>query len=789
MKRRIKKACEACRLRKKKCNGEIPCKRCAELKIECLYQTPDQESSQGNDFKKRRLQKLYATIGKSLEELESLSCNDLTRLQEGINDVRHIFEGIKGVFSLPASEIPISAEAELEETSIETKLVRNFNIEFTKFDRRFSKCSVSSKDISLNWHFGLYSSVMSLSPMGIVWTLQRFRGNQTFATNEKIDLTSKILLKYLDICAHRHLKHSAIQCKGPLLSYGIIRGIADQSSNSLFDIIFGESLRLFPSLGISEGENSSRFAYGHLTLYVDTMRAHVMKLFVAKCVSPTELSRFFDQNLCISSLVGHMLQLLLFEQSDTAVVFNACVDYLFLRLNLDSRELSRQTLSALIERAFQRGINRWEYYIGKKEGISELNRVAWFRIYCLDKTRAHLSGKEPFIQSNQCRCLLPKLLVSHNIYYSMDFVSILKAFHPCSFDEGTLHLFAELLIAKSIEESYSQFLLSPELTDEFTLEMAVFREEVVSKKPDVIYRKLTELVSWREAIESFRARFREVVEQPDRSEELIDIYMNMNSVYLWLFQSIDYLLCRIRTSLKSFLVNKPQLPVFEKIQEEVSACSEISADCTTAPLLFLTSLGKDGLWLKFIQNVSRCFLSFTIHFLEGSMTVKHLYLLPAISMVYKKYLLVNRETFNIPPAWMLQSSIFLFLITSKICLQHAKFNLGQHDKWIKDLFPNPLFVNSLLNSDTTLFKDILVASTDGFSYKDVILRNLKKIESQKKFANESDCIISQNEGEQIHEQIKALLKDSFDEDFFERYLQDILLDFDSGFVDGGDPST
>ncbi|ETS80205.1 hypothetical protein PFICI_07734 [Pestalotiopsis fici W106-1] len=92
-----RQACETCKTRKVKCSGLVPCSRCVELDIDCLYQEPlslkssatDNTAASGRVAKRRRtsnssssdLGQLVLTMRKVCDEIESsASSYDLTAI-------------------------------------------------------------------------------------------------------------------------------------------------------------------------------------------------------------------------------------------------------------------------------------------------------------------------------------------------------------------------------------------------------------------------------------------------------------------------------------------------------------------------------------------------------------------------------------------------------------------------------------------------------------------------------------------------------------------------------------
>ncbi|KAL3231802.1 hypothetical protein RNJ44_00337 [Nakaseomyces bracarensis] len=487
-KERVTRACDVCRRRKVKCDGEQPCSTCMTAGTTCVFN--------GVAFPKskslyRRDNELYRELRMLHRSAKSLSRNE--RVTKS-GKLRNTLEEIERKISELQSDINLSVDEESVreydgQGSLERQLVEINSICFNRFG------SVDLKKLggaNVTPYFGIHSTMAIFSKYGFSWMFKRLIA---YSNNNSTRETMYIYMKFLDM-AQMHYAEDIKQKTTPIewcfakyskgrrcktlesylrdLHLDIDRmGAPDILSRDLYEELALRPIEFFAKLVDFAWLNCYRYHSGLGDKFAIT----------------TELFEFEDILTC---LVLEFSSKVIYADMHHEIIIPTLLRWV--RMSHWHEELYTvgKMLACAVRRALDLGLNSWEYYISLSEENAERNRLIWWESYWWDKWFALSSGKAPLICDYKITCLLPRRLMEAGLDESMSCMEMLTKCNSSYLNETDIRVLGYILLGKYVEYINCEILYNKEFND--------YRLFATVKKPiDTMLEKFCK--AYRESIE------------------------------------------------------------------------------------------------------------------------------------------------------------------------------------------------------------------------------------------------------------------------------------------------
>lgn len=485
---RVTRACDVCRRRKVKCDGEQPCSTCLTAGSTCVFNgvsLPKSKSLYRRDNELYRELRLLHRSARFLSKNERVTKSG--KLRNTLKDIEQKISELQSEINLSVDEDSIKEYAGRE--SLERQLVEINSICFNRFG------SVDLKKLggaNVTPYFGIFSTMAIFSKYGFSWMFKKLIA---YSNNISTRETMYIYMKFLDM-AQMHYEEDIKQKTTPIewcfAKYSRGRRCKTLGSYlSDLDMNIDEigaqdilSRDLYEELALRPIEFFSKLVdFSWVTCYT-----HYSGLADNFSVN-TKLFEFED---IISCLVLEFSSKVIYADMHHEIIIPTILRWV--RISHWHEELYTigKFLACAVRRALDLGLNSWEYYIALTEAEAERNRLIWWESYWWDKWFALSSGKAPLICDYKITCLLPRRLMEAGLDESMSCMEMLTKCDINYLNESDLRVFGYVLLGRYIEHINCEILFNKEFTD--------YRLFATVKKPiDTVVEKFCK--AYKEAVD------------------------------------------------------------------------------------------------------------------------------------------------------------------------------------------------------------------------------------------------------------------------------------------------
>lgn len=387
---RVSRACDTCRRRKIKCDGESPCAHCVDSG-DCTY-------TYAAKRKPRPKEDNYEDLKARMGRLESL-----IKMMASNQDLKVSPQEVNRAISPEMSQ-----ETNLRENSDSDSPEMEGNNPYTV---KFVKCGGGEGNEVHEHYFGNHSSFSIFSPQGIKWIASKLK-----------DKNAALPLKYLDRELMSFPMDSVMKWVEPVETNDLSPFPSKNNCLKLVDFFFKSPSPLFLSfekhqvvkifhIYFHERSRSNESSFKSCLSYSDYMVMNVVILISLLFYSDDENH---DQSLSekeVGLLEENHLKNCIYYYHRICVVgdgIRAISAILLLSIYLESKFLSAPSdmlLSTAIRMGQELGLHRKESYIALPEEIVKKRSRVWWMCYTLDKDKSLRSGKPPLI--NDCDTTAP----------------------------------------------------------------------------------------------------------------------------------------------------------------------------------------------------------------------------------------------------------------------------------------------------------------------------------------------------------------------------------------------
>lgn len=700
------KACQPCKIKKKKCDGLTPCSRCItnSMSNSCIYVSKDNEYS---PIRRRGLNSIL-NIEKCLRELHNSPSKDSERMQDKISQVRHLLSDMSKLLVVTIDSddsTPIT-----EGNSVETSFIKDKCFSFTKFSGVI-KDRVSEPVIAKN--FGLYSPMLPFSSQGIGWIIKTLLST---SNGKGARSAVRLLLKFLDANSTLSKEEEHAHNMSPLEAYAYFRELSPLNGKKLYDVVL-EKLLSENNIQLFTLENNLEKPVRDLDVCINLME-RVHRDFFDERIDE-EFSSFFENDYVISSFCLELFQRMSFMR----ILEYRPID-LFLRLVkhrywIDDILVIKNIITVTCRQGIDIGLNRWEYNIGENEEIADIHRDMWLQCFWWDKWLAFRMGKQPTILSVHCCCLLPCDLVKAGVNFSMSVLSMLQILSSESFAIKTTLKVCYLILSKIIEDCFQNLLYDDDFTgyNSFLVQTEYFKVQTMLSRLLEKYHKVKKEIYLLKQIEE------RLTESYFTDNDFVEFLMHSNVIKIFIFQSISSAFSRFGNTFRMVENCDLQSVIIFCDTETLKFCGDI--------LLKVLKFNSRALNIKYSWYVVIVFLNMTVLILDNRKKRNYAYYLSLMCAIAKAFstksekgIIHNESPFSRTIKRCAKIILILTRISCEFHIASKKESLEKLDYEFQDYGLD--FLNSyqcLLSSENTWFNDIL--SSDRISdYRNIILKHI-----------------------------------------------------------------
>lgn len=573
---RTPKACARCQKRKIKCNGGRPCLSCLGCQAKCQY--TNQQFPSPDKFFLRRNPPLGVN-GASLVR-QSRSAVPL-HLQKLLSDVAMFLDGINLQLFLNLDSSQISAYE--GKTSIETVLIGKQ----MQYLNRFSDTLSATAKHTPTTYFGLYSSLLHFTPMGISWLIQKLI---SYSDERAIKETVYLILKFLDTSTSNYESDQRLRLTHPLKFYACSKSLVYDEERIIMHIL-NELKRSFEEIGsVPNSFHAFREAENGFSFSALLLKQH-QSTFNHSKHNQQSLKRFLEESDSIFCLCLEFFQKSIFSQLYDIGLLSSLLSLIEIVYWREDSYIIGQLISSISRRSLDSGLNRWEYYVMKDESTADEYRRLWWNTYWWDKWHASMTGKPPSIPEEMCWCLFPRNLMQLGIDESMDCLSLIDNVDLNLSDHNSSTLFCHILMSKLITRLFSVVLYNRNFTDYrlFTAEAAnnlAWTVEQLNEEFDYVSGLYT----------AFERKIGSFLRSNSQNEVYFEVLIQYEFIGAVSFQSMQSLLLRIQ--------NLSQKNQKANCFKQISVCEERVSHYSTDLLL---SVIKNGDHFQIIKSMRAVF--------------------------------------------------------------------------------------------------------------------------------------------------------------------------------------
>ncbi|CCH44627.1 putative transcriptional regulatory protein [Wickerhamomyces ciferrii] len=412
--KRVNNACQTCRKKKIKCNGENPCISCINYNVECYYTTKANNKPPGSniDFSKAR-----ALKKKALELAQKLTnYEESERQPESFETISKQIDSLNNILGHRAK--PNTPEEEVIKYSRETK--------YHSQCRKGKFWEFMNGERVVDPIFGLHNTISIFSIGGRNWILSRLQNFE-----KEYDIKDKFYQdKFIQI-----FNNSALAAN-KVMGNDVALWSETLSSNEWFQIIHTElDFNAIKQIVISMNDNE--LAIRHFTTkekllqIVERLSSDIelidLEYFPLICL----LLKFKKQHINnpkdtlpkikVSRLIKFGIRLFQRLMFSFEGGYNSLKGLVQLMEYLESPYIASfpsTILKCALDFAKKDGLHSMEYYVGHTEADSNERRKVFWKLFVMDKWNYLADGRDIRIVHSQVSTFLPSKI--HNVMVKFD---------------------------------------------------------------------------------------------------------------------------------------------------------------------------------------------------------------------------------------------------------------------------------------------------------------------------------------------------------------------------------
>ncbi|KAH7589673.1 Zn(2)-C6 fungal-type DNA-binding domain profile [Nakaseomyces glabratus] len=458
---RVIRACDVCRKRKVKCDGDQPCSSCMTASTVCIYNGvafPHVKSFYHRDNDLYRELRLLYKSAKALSRNEKIKASG--QLCKTLTEIENSISNLQSQVDLDINDETIAdydGEGSLERQFIETSTVRL---------NRFSNVDMTKNNVpNITPYFGIYSTLAIFSKYGFSWMFKKL---MSYSNNTSTRETMYIYMKFLDM-AQLHYEEDINQKTTPIEwcfdKYAV--NCDCKTLDGLFAIL---NIQVNPTknddiLTKDVYEELARRPIEFFSKLIEYAWETCYLYYTGVGQSFQMSSKIFELEDIMTCLALEFSSKILYADMHHEIIIPATLRWVRICHWHEEIYTVGKFLACAIRRALDLGLNSWEYYISLPEVAAEKNRLIWWECYWWDKWFSLSAGKSPLIDDAKITCLLPRRLMESGLDESMTCLEMMERCNFRHMSESEIRIFGYIMLGKYIEYINSEILFKKEYTD------------------------------------------------------------------------------------------------------------------------------------------------------------------------------------------------------------------------------------------------------------------------------------------------------------------------------------